>query len=269
MNPQRRSEWQLPPGVEPGTWEYAHRSTIADDYDSYFADHPLFNLDESFLEESLPAVDPDLRIQVADLGCGTGRALVPLCQRGYEGLAVDLSLLMLAQVTAKATESSSTMRPLCANLVELQGIRDSCVDHVLCLFSTLGMIKGAQQRESVIQHVQRILKPGGTFFLHVHNLWCNALFPGGLSWIASNGWRSLRDKKTDFGDKYYPYRGLSNMYLHVFRRREVISLLTSNGLALKQLTPLNSTISRPLSYPRFGATIRASGWWIVAKKPAD
>ena len=47
-----------------------------------------------------------------------------------------------------------------ANLVELDGVRDKSLDGAICLFSTLGMIRGRKNRRRVLDHAQRILRPG-------------------------------------------------------------------------------------------------------------
>ena len=54
------------------------------------------------------------------------------------------------------------------------------------LFSTLGMIRGRENRQRVLNHVRRILKPGGLFVVHVHNLWYNLYDPGGPWWLVKN-----------------------------------------------------------------------------------
>lgn len=261
---EHRSHWQLPPGVEPGTWEYTTRPAIADDYDDYFEGHGLFQFDDSRLAHWLPPLEPDAEQVVADLGCGTGRALVPLVNRGYRGLAIDLSPWMLEQVRRKS--DSQSMLPLCANLVQLEGLRDACVDHAMCLFSTLGMIKGHQNRLQFLNHVGRILKPQGRFFLHVHNLWCNLFFPGGTRWLFGTAYHSLRSKELELGDKYYPYRGLNNMFLHVFRRSELVSALHRAGFQVLDITPLSGDLSAALTRPWWFGRLRASGWWIVVEK---
>ena len=71
-----RPSWQLPPGVSRGLWDYVHASHIADDYDEYFAFNSLFETDGAILRRQFDP--PGL---VADLGCGTGRALVHVVLR--------------------------------------------------------------------------------------------------------------------------------------------------------------------------------------------
>ena len=89
--------WQLPPGVSRGSWDYIRSPHIAEQYDEFFAENRLFEFDERELARILPSHG-----LVADLGCGTGRALLPLVRRGMQGLAIDLSAEMLAIVAEKA-----------------------------------------------------------------------------------------------------------------------------------------------------------------------
>src|SRR6185312_290601 len=89
--------WRLPPGVTRSLWQYAQADHIAKDYDDYFAQNSLFEFDLAVLERHF--AKPGLLV---DLGCGTGRLLVPFARRGYRGLAVDLSRPMLDVVGEKA-----------------------------------------------------------------------------------------------------------------------------------------------------------------------
>src|SRR5687767_2127999 len=125
-------QWKLPTGVTRGLWEYVHSEPVAFDYDAYFAHNQLFDFDEQVIARHFRG--PGL---VADLGCGTGRALVPLCRRGFRGLAIDLSENMLAVVREKAARENLPIECLHANLVELN-LPEGSVDYALCLFSTLG-----------------------------------------------------------------------------------------------------------------------------------
>ena len=268
MSPSHRASWQLPPGVAPGTWEYVHSHSIAYDYDRYFSGHALFQCDARLNESWLPKVDPAKQIVVADLGCGTARGLEPLVQRGYHGLAIDLSGQMLEVVGQKCEERELPIRRLRANLVELDGVRSDSVDHAICLFSTLGMVKTTAARRRVLAHTYRILKPGAKFIVHVHGLWTNLLFPGGFRWIAAGWWRSLRDGESEWGDKYYAYRGLTRMFLHVFRRREILGALKEVGFQIREVVPLNADLSGALKRPWMMHSVRASGWVICAEKAA-
>ncbi len=162
------ADWQFPPGVTRALWDYLHDPSIARDYDARLAGTPLLTLDQAFvLEHCRPPG------RFLDLGCGTGRLALTLAAHGYQPVAVDLSPEMLKVLGEKATAAGVAIPRLCANLVALGCLDDATFDHAACLFGTLGMIAGADARRTAVQHVAHVLRPGGTFVLHVHNRWFN------------------------------------------------------------------------------------------------
>ena len=260
MDSSRRPEWQLPPGVSQGVWQYTQADHIAQQYDEYFAVNQLFEFDRQVLANHLNR--PGL---VADLGCGTGRAVVGLARQGHRGLAVDLSPAMLRIVAEKARGEKLPIWCLRANLVELDCLRDASVDHAVCMFSTLGMIRGRRCRRRALGHVRRILKPGGLFVLHVHNYWFNLFDPLGRRWLASNLWRSLVSRDIERGDKYFHYRGIPRMFLHTFTQGELRRALSDVGFRFKELIPLDVGRQRPLRCRWLLGRFRANGWIAVCE----
>lgn len=240
--------------------------TVAQDYDNYFRDHQLFRFDEQFVADRLARYGARHGQWIADLGCGTGRILVTLAQQGYRGLAIDLSAEMLAVVRQKAVRSELDIACLQANLVELDGLATAAVDHAVSLFSTLGMIRGRANRLRALQHVWRCLKPAGLCILHVHNFWFNLYDPGGPRWLVTNACRSLYDAQVERGDRYYPYRGVANMFLHVFTQREIRDLLQAAQFAVLEMLPLDAQLRGPLSRATWFSSLRASGWMVVARR---
>ncbi len=255
-------------GVTRGMWEYAHTDHIADDYDEYFALNKLFDLDEQVIARHFRLRDRQPGTVVADLGCGTGRALVPLARRGFRGLAVDLSERMLHIVRRKAHDNNLPIQCVRANMVELDFLADECVHYALCLFSTLGMIRGRANRQQALSHVRRILKPGGLFVLHAHNYWYNLYDPGGPWWLVKNFLRSLFSREIERGDKFFPYRGVANMFLHVFTQSELVRALRLAGFRLKEKIMLDATRMRALRWPWLFGRLRANGWIVVCEKVA-
>jgi ubiquinone/menaquinone biosynthesis C-methylase UbiE len=258
-NPHR-PQWQLPPGVSRGLWDYVQSPTVADDYDDYFAFNSLFEHDEQVLARHLHP--PGL---VADLGCGTGRALVPLVRQGHRGLAIDLSAHMLRVVSEKADLDKLPIDCLQANLVELDAIADNSVNYAICMFSTLGMIRGRQNRQQALQHFRRILQPEGRFVLHVHNFWFNLRDPQGPSWLIRNLLTAPFQSDLEIGDKWFPYRGVANMYLHVFRRRELTRALGNAGFQIVEMIPLDVARRHRLRWPWLFGSLRTNGWIVVCK----
>ncbi len=261
MSGTHRTDRQLPEGVAPGVWEYTQSDQVAARYDKYFAQNKLFEFDEQVLARHLTR--PGL---VADLGCGTGRALVPLARRGFAGLAVDLSMRMLQIVGEKAALEDLPIYRLRANLVRLDCLRDESVDYGLCLFSTLGMIRGRAQRVKMLRHARRILKPGGVFVLHVHNLWFNLFRAGGRRWLARHVWETTLHRDVEWGDKFFDYRGVPKMFLHTFRRRELRADLVEAGFRMGEQIPLAAGRHGRLRWPWFFGGLRANGWIVVCHR---
>ncbi len=258
--------WKLPPGVSHGTWEYLHRASIADDYDDYFAHNSLFEFDQRLLAEEFQP--PGL---VADLGCGTGRALVPLCREGHSGLAIDLSAHMLRIVREKAEAEDLDIECLESNLVDISPdlVASDTVDYAMCMFSTLGMIKGHANRLAALRAAYRILRPGGKLVVHVHNFWFNLRDPGGPWWVLRSLVTGPFRREMDVGDKFFPYRGVPDMFLHVFRPGELRRLVRRPGFRILRWIPLEVTRRHPLPHPWLLGGLRANGWIVVLEKPAD
>src|SRR5262249_51821033 len=77
------ADWQLPPGVSRGLWDYLHDAGLARGYDASLAGSPLLGADLRFAEEQFPSPG-----RLIDLGCGTGRLAVAFARRGFRVVAV-------------------------------------------------------------------------------------------------------------------------------------------------------------------------------------
>src|SRR5262249_4261352 len=145
-------DWQLPPGVDRGLWDYLHAADMIAGYDEQMRASHLARADIAYCDRvfSVPG-------KLLDLGCGTGRLCAHFAGKGFECVGVDLSEEMLAK--ARANTPSATF--VNANLVELAELPDKSFDYAACLFSTLGMVRGAENRAKVLANTFRVLKPGG------------------------------------------------------------------------------------------------------------
>jgi ubiquinone/menaquinone biosynthesis C-methylase UbiE len=258
-----RPEWLLPAGVTRGLWDYVQAEHIAWDYDEYHAFNSLFEFDQAVLAEHFRP--PGL---VVDLGCGSGRALVPLVRSGLTGLAVDLSAEMLAVVGEKAETEGLPIHRILANVAELDAVRDHAAEYAMCMYSTLGMIRGRENRQRALGHVRRILKPGGLFVLHVHNVWRNLHDSLGRRWVATHLARLALGRDQELGDKFFDYRGIPQMFLHVFTASELRAAIESAGFRVVRWIPLDTVRRHPLRAPWLASRIRANGWIVVAQTPA-
>jgi ubiquinone/menaquinone biosynthesis C-methylase UbiE len=175
---------------------------------------------------------------------------------------------MLQVVGQKAAQENLPIARLQANLVELDGLRDAVADYAICLFSTLGMIRGRQNRQRALDHFQRILKPGGLLVLHVHNVWHRLWDAAGRRWLVANRWESLTSSETELGDRFFDEPGVAKMFVHTFSRRELLDAIRQAGLHLKELIPLAVERQRPLRWPWLLSGLRATGWIAVCEKRA-
>jgi ubiquinone/menaquinone biosynthesis C-methylase UbiE len=223
-------DWQLPPGVDRGLWDYLHSDDMVRGYDAQMAASPVAAADVAFCETvfSTPG-------RLVDLGCGTGRLCLHFAAKGYDCVGVDLSEEMLAKARENASAANVNVAWTKANLVDLAELSANSFDYAACLFSTLGMVRGEANRRAVLGNVVRVLKPGGRFVLHVHNRWFAGLGRGRVFGQFLKTLFSLRSA----GEVTMPQAyGGAALTLHHFTHREVTKLLETNGFEIERLDPL-------------------------------
>ena len=251
--------------LHPSTLQYVRSRQIAAGYDEHFSDEALFTYDRQWLAQCF-----DQPGRLLDLGCGTGRHVVQFAHRCFDVVGVDLSEAMLAQAQAKLQAQGLYARLLHADICRLpighhRALFPESFDYAICMFSTLGLIYGSQNRLGVLQDVAKFLAPGGRLALHVHNhsynLWCHE----GRVFLLTN-YIQTRLGLAEPGDKFIShYRGIRNMYLHLFTEQEITALLQQAGFTLHQVLPLNRRRTAPLKPTRL-RSLRANGFLILAQK---
>jgi SAM-dependent methyltransferase len=257
-------DWQLPPGVDRGLWDYLHASDMVASYDEQMLASPLAEVDTAFCDRHF--LKPG---RLIDLGCGTGRLCLHFAARSYDCVGVDLSDEMLAT----ARKCGPNVKWLKLNLVDLSengipavspvpplgwnpALPEGSFDYAACLFSTLGMIRGAENRARVIANAHRLLRPRGRLIVHAHNR-----FFRGLGWKRVFGQRV----KTALGHgnagditspQAYPGAPLT---LHHFTRREILALVETAEFTIRDLMAVGSD-----GKPARGASVY--GWLLMAER---
>ncbi len=240
-------DWQLPPGVDRGLWDYLHSGEMVRGYDAQMAESPLAAVDAAFCDRWF-----DRPGRLVDLGCGTGRLAVRFAAKGYDCVGVDLSGEMLARAKANADAAGVAVDWRAANLVDLGDLADGSFDYAACLFSTLGMVRGADNRAKAVGEAFRAVRPGGRFVLHVHNRYYAGL---GRGRVAGQVVRSLLGR-ADAGDVTMPQAyGGAPLTLHHFTRRGAARLLAAAGFRVRESAAVGVGGKRP--WPAYGYLIAA------------
>jgi SAM-dependent methyltransferase len=249
-------DWQLPPGVDRGLWDYLHAADMVRGYDEQMAASPLARADVAFCERAFPTPG-----RLLDLGCGTGRLCVHFAAKGYDYVGVDLSDEMLARAKENAAAAGVRGEWVKANLVDLRQLPDASFDYAACLFSTLGMVRGTENRAKVVANAYRLLKPGGRFVLHVHNRFFRGL---GLRRAAGQLAKTLLGRPSAGDIAMSQAYGGAPLTLHHFNRWEAVMAVWEAGLATRDVLPLaaDGTLA---GWP---TTLRAYGWLILCERPA-
>ena len=255
------ADWQLPTGVSRTLWDSFHDAAHARNYDEALHGTPLVSIDQKFVLEHCK---PPGRI--IDLGCGTGRLAITLAQLGYQPIGVDLSLEMLKVLHEKAAAQVLAIPCGCANLVELDMFADQSFDHAGCLFSTLGLVVGAEARRRVVAHAFRLLRPGGVFVVHVHNRWFNLWTAPGRKLLLKEMLGSWLGRGGSGDYEMPPHQGVGRLSMHLFTRREIVRLLHSCGFEIADVRPLSLADDGRLAWPWWFGRLRSYGYLIAARK---
>ena len=102
-----------------------------------------------------------------DLCCGSGRHDIPLVQRGYRIVGLDLSMPLLS--IAQKSKSSDTRYPLYIQAdVKNIPLRSGIFDAVLNLFTSFGYFDDKENFELLLS-ISRLLKVDGHFYIDYLN----------------------------------------------------------------------------------------------------
>jgi len=244
--------------VHPSTRLYVQNREIALGYDDYFRATALFQYDTRVLDTYLTEAGP-----LVDLGCGTARHLLHFARKGFPAVGVDLSEHMLACAHRKIEGCPGRISLIRGTINRLEFLKTASFRYAICMFSTIGLIRLRRNRARFVREVRRILMPRGLFIFHVHNRWLNLFDPCGRQWLWQT-YTSDPRKGLEPGDKIMQgYRGIPEMFLHVFSYRESVSLVGKNGFHVKKVFCLNEQRNAEIS--GFGRAVKANGFIIVAE----
>ena len=108
--------------------------------------------------------------EVADIGCGNGRHLIPCAEQCRSAIGIDISrkLLDIVQHTVDK-KNIRNVSLIHADAVKIP-LQKNCLDAVLYIAS-LHNIQGKENRQHALEEIHRVLTPGGTAFISVWSRW--------------------------------------------------------------------------------------------------
>lgn len=246
--------------MDASTLRYVRDRAVAEEYDAFNFGNELFDFDTALLDRFMPKPG-----RLIDLGCGAGRHVLHFARRGFDVTGLDLSEHMLAIASEKIRQAGLTAEFIHCDMRDLSDLQDGRYDYATCMFSTLGMVRGSAVRRGIVEQVHRMLKPGGRFSVHAHNRWHRWYSIDGMAWLIHNAAASLFTSD-EIGDLWMEsYRGIPNMYLHIFSVREMRELLGDSGFTDVEIICLNEPRNAELRDGWFRG-VRANGFIGIGMK---
>jgi SAM-dependent methyltransferase len=130
-----------------------------------------------------------------DLACGTGRQAIELARRGYEVVAFDLSLQMLARAGDEAQEREVKLNFVQGDMRDMTF--EAQFDGVYCWNTAFGYFD-EEKNAHVVDRVHRALKAGGLFLLDVVNRDFIVRQSPSLAWFEGDGCVCMDEMTVDF-----------------------------------------------------------------------
>ena len=133
-------------------------------YDLQHNGDPLLDAERDFFVEVMRRDGG----RVIDLGCGTGRILVPAAKRGIDIVGCDRSEPFLARARERAAAEGVRVPIVRCDLSEA-ALGVECFDIAFTAFRTFDHVVDDDPRASFMEAVFDALKPGGAFWVNVAN----------------------------------------------------------------------------------------------------
>lgn len=154
---------------------------------------PFYDADYRHYRDDLQAVidlAQDSGETALELGCGTGRVLVPLAATGCRVTGIDSSPALLAKAQAKIVQAglSARARTLAGDLRHFS-LDETGFDFAYCVSNTLMHLTSQRDQLAALENAHRHLRPGGRLLVDLFSPDIPHLVEiGGLNILADQWW---------------------------------------------------------------------------------
>ena len=114
------------------------------------------------------------KIDILEVGCGTGRFSIEISKRGGIVTALDPALSMLKKIKRRVNIKDSKIELVGGSGYELP-FKDNSFDGCICI----NVLSHLPNYEKVFKEIHRVLKPSAFFIFNFPNL-CRLLLPAGI-----------------------------------------------------------------------------------------
>lgn len=136
---------------------------------------------------------------VLDLACGTGNITIPMAERGYDMIGIDLSCEMLNFAREKAMEKGQSILFLNQDMTafELYGT----VDAIVCALDGINYLTKEGDLEKLFKLAENYLNPGGIMIFDINSEYKLSKILGNNTFVSEEDgiyyvWRNEYSEKT-------------------------------------------------------------------------
>lgn len=123
--------------------------------------------DVEFYVQHALAMDPEKTRPLLELGCGTGRVLVPLAEAGFRVVGVDQSVGMLevCRERAERVGVAERVEVVRADVRDLSGVMGGPFNLAFCALNTFAYLRTTQEQVAMLRSLHPLLVQHGVLVL--------------------------------------------------------------------------------------------------------